>query len=86
MEQFTEQLRTFGGLFLAGFNGDVAKATEALEKSNKILADNPRIIPMLANEDNQKQIGEIITFVESGKGDLFSIIAKVQKLGKKLKI
>lgn len=84
-EKYTNELRNFGALFLAGFNNDVDKAAEALEKSNTILKDNPRIIPMLADEGNQKQIGEVVTYVESGKGDIFSTITKVQKLAKKLK-
>ncbi|GAB3519514.1 hypothetical protein [Emticicia fontis] len=86
MEQFTNGLKTFGALFLAGFNNDVEKATQALEKSNEILKNNPRIIPMLADENNQKQIGEIIKYVESGKGNVFGIISKVQELASKLKI
>lgn len=85
MDKYAEQLRNFGALFLAGFGNDVNKATEALEKSNEILTENPRIIPMLAHEENQKQIGEIITYVGSGKGDILGIISKVQKLAKKLK-
>ena len=86
MEQFTNELKTFGALFLAGFGNDLEKATQALQKSNGILKDNPRIIPMLADEGNQKQIGEIIKYVESGKGDFFGTIAKVKELAKKLKI
>lgn len=84
-EQYTNELKVFGALFLAGFGNDINKATEALNKSNTILKDNPRIIPMLADEGNQKQIGEIITFIESGKGNLFDVINKVKTLAKKLK-
>lgn len=86
MEQFSIEIKTFAALFLAGFGNDMAKATEALKKSNQVLADNPRIIPMLANEDNQKQIGEIITFIESGKGNVFTMISKVQTLAQNLKV
>lgn len=85
MEDYTEQLRDFGGLFLAGFGNDAQKATEALKKSNNILKENPRILPALADEGNQKQIGEIIKFIESGKGNFLTIIPKVQDLAKKLK-
>lgn len=85
-EQFTTEIKTFAALFLAGFGNDMQNATEALKKSNEVLAENPRIIPAIADEENQKLVGELIKIVESGKGDIFKIIPKVTKLAKKLKI
>lgn len=85
-DQFTTEIKNFAAHFLAGFGNDMQKATAALKKSNEVLAENPRIIPALADEENQKLVGELITVVESGKGDIFKILPKVTKLAKKLKI
>lgn len=86
IETYKIGLKEFGTVFLAGFGNDIVKATEALNKTNDVLKSNPKMIPILANEENQKQIIEIRNFIDSGKGDVFSVIKKVKELGSKLKV
>ncbi len=86
MEKYTNELRNFGAMFLAGFGNDIEKATEAMEKTNELMQKNPRIIPMLANEENQATIKQTVDFIESGKGNPIKVFQEIKKLGAKLKI
>ena len=86
IEAYKTELKEFGTVFLAGFGNDIVKATEALKKTNDVLKSNPKMIPVIANEENQKGFMEIRNYVDSGKGDIFSVIKKVKELGSKIKV
>ena len=85
MEKYTDELRTFGAAFLAGFGNDIEKATQAMQTTNQFMQKNPRIIPMLANEENQVTIKKTVDFIESGSGNPIKVFSELKKLGAKLK-
>ena len=56
MEDFQNELRTFGGLVLAGTANDPQKAAEGLKQLNSIIAENEGIVGFLLDPDTQKMV------------------------------
>lgn len=84
-EKYFEQLKRFGSTFLNGFDGDVEKATLALDKTNEFMESNQNIIPWISDEENQKILAEIPAILTDNKMTVLQKVAKVMKIGKKLK-
>lgn len=84
-QQYFEQLKQFGTVFLNGYGGDMQAATTGLQKVNELLAENPGVIKFVANPENQKVMGEAIEALGKKKGDIWGMIPTLTKLGKKLK-
>lgn len=77
MEAFKTELRTFGNLFFAAYQNET-EATEKLQMFNKIIAENPSLLPLVTSEETSKKATEVINIAVNPK---MGYLAKAMAIG-----
>lgn len=85
MEAFKTELRTFGNLFFAAYQNET-EATEKLQMFNKIIAENPTLLPFMTSEETSKQVTTVINIAENKKMSFFDKAMEIGKLFKPKKV
>lgn len=87
MEQFTDELRAFAGIWLANFQGNEPEAANSLKTFNTILTENPDVLPFLSKEKNQKVMGKMVGFIQNSKtAKPLTMINKLSQMAKELEM
>lgn len=84
-EELKNELRTFGALMLEGVKNDQTKAAEALKAVNKLLVENPKVIPFISNPENQETFKKIKVPKSASPVELMTFVGELKTLTKKFK-
>lgn len=85
MEAFKKELRTFGNLFFAAYQNET-EATEKLQMFNKIIAENPTLLPFMTSPETSEQVTTVINIAENSKMSFFDKAMEIGKLFKPKKV
>lgn len=84
-EELKQELRIFGALMLKGVDNNQKKAGEALTAVNKLLNENPKVIPFISNPENQETFKKIKVPKSASPMELMSFVGELKNLTKKFK-
>lgn len=83
MEELTEQIQILATQILQGVGGDAKKASEGIKAINNILAQNPKIIPFIADEKNRKEFEKLKVPKDGNLMSFAGLFSQLQALSKK---
>lgn len=84
-EELKQELRTFGALMLNGVGNDQQTAAEALKMVNKLLVENPKLIPFISNPENQESFKKIKVPKSANPMELMAFVGELKTITKKFK-
>lgn len=87
-QNYLQTLGDVADTIVTGFNGDIAKATVALQNINQTCRDAPELMRILTNEENKEAFTELFGVLEDVKnsgldlnGGIWSLMSNPSAIG-----